>query len=575
MGRIVKVSRKVNWRNPLKDFEPLPYLSGPKFPVERGGPADKKALATLMRFFTTERTAGEIDARAFQQFLKNPGKPVFVIWGDIGIGKTCFVRYQLHRAYTEEPDKIRYEIVDMLHASKSTAQAILEQHITIAIEHYLSDTFGSVERGLRPYAELRAKRRYGQDGTAQEINLEAKRIANEIQSYAGQQKMDALLSAIENVEGPNLFIAVDNLDRATDDEQNWLTDLIARMLQNVRIYIIFPLRSSSGILLDEGKVLGMFPKQEMHLSAVNFRAMLIPRFNMSEPGTDIRELRIPLGLKDSSETSTFPQLLESFLASDASTFVMDLAGTNSRQFLDFVHRVMYSNQLDSVRNIARPEYCVAALLMHDAGSFTPELSYLVNLFDDDNPDQPGNALIRFRVLEFFKNSKSIRPSERLFTDYFDRLGYISQRLKLVIALFVGARLLKTAPVMTAEQIVATDLAKIPSIERVEANVNQYFDKLLRSPWYFICAKRGIHISEHLITQLEDGTENVPDSNFVRFLKEEEDEERRRITYFIGKHGTKLGTLGIALRQPWQMARDAFGLRDRPGGGRESEAVKQD
>jgi hypothetical protein len=530
-------------------------------------------METLLRFYTAERVSGEVDARALRQFLGNPGKHVFVIWGDIGIGKSWFVRNQLHSAALEQPNAVRYGVIDMLRASKTDAKEKLEQQINAALEHYLSECFGSWEDGIRPYAEHRAKMRFGGRANDTEISFEVKGTINEILSLRGSARADALLDVVESAGGPPLFLAIDNLDRALDEEQHDLTDLVARMLRNAAINLIFPLRSSSGILLDESKILGFFEKQEMHLSAVDFQALLRPRFSMSETGSDLRNVRLPTGQKDSQDSSTFPELLQSFVNSEAGTFVFDLAGTNSRQLLDFMHSIIFSNQLDSVKNVTQPESCVAALLMHDSGSFSPELSYLVNLFDDDNPDSAGNALIRFRVLEFFRHAITVQSQDRWLTDYFLRLGYSPERVRHVIALFVGARLLKTDPPLTAEAIRNNRPAFVGSITRIEANLNQYFDKLLRSPWYFICAKRSIHIGEHLISKDPDGNDVVSDSNFIRFLKEEEDRERERIADWTRQRG-RLGTVRT-LAQPWAMARDTLNSRDRMGKGREAVPIKRE
>ena len=573
MGRIVRVQRPVSWRNPLKEFSPGPYLDGPIFPIQRGSPIDVQALETLRRFYTEQRISGEVDARAFRQFLRNPGKHVFVIWGDIGIGKSWFVRHELHTAAAATPNLLRYEVIDMLHASRTDARETLEQQTIAALQHYLSGAFGSWERGIRPYAEYQAKTRYGSEGSAQEISIESKRIINEILGLRDSARAKALLEVIEHVEGPRLFIAVDNLDKALDEDQDSLTDLVARMLYNARIHLIFPLRSSSGSLLDESKILGFFGKQEMHLSAVEFKALLRPRFRHSEFGKELSEFPFTINTKDSLETLTFPKLLDTFLLSEASKFVMDLAGTNSRQMLDFMHRIVYSNQIDDVLNIASPEACVAALLMHDSGSFSPELSYLINLFDDNRPEAPGNALIRFRVLEFFRRSVRVGPQEKRFTNYFGMLGYSSQRVKSVIALFVGARILKTEPVMTRQRIDDSSLDEIAAVTRIESNVNQYFDKLLHSPWYFICVKRSIHIEDYLISHSDDGNEFISDDNFEKFLKGEEDRERKRIEEWTRVNGPK-DQREAHLAQVWCIARDALGSRSRFGKGLESAPLKK-
>ena len=557
MKRRIRSNRPVSWQNPLKDFSPRPYLDDPVFPTERWGPVAADAMKVLERYYTPERLNTEVDARALENFVKNPGKHVFVIWGDIGIGKTWFVRYHLEMLVRKKPGSLFYGIVDMLRASPTDAQEKLQQQIIKILEDYLFDVFGNLENGLRPYCELSAIRRFGRDHKeSAEFQLEIKRAVNEVLAERDARRAEHLLAAIEAADGPPLFVAIDNLDRAIGDHQHALTDLAARMLRNARLYLIFPLRSTSRILLDESKILGFFGKDEMHLSAVNFKAMLRPRFEFAMDGQSLSPVKLPF---DKSGLLTFPKLLEDFLASESGDFVLDLAGKNARRLLDFVHRILTSNQLDDVRYITQPEACIAALLMLDEGSFYPELSYLVNLFDNNEPNKVGNELIRFRVLEFLHKGGKVQPTERRFTDHFARLGYSMDRVQEVVATFVGAGLLKTDSGMTADDIRFRGLKSAGAVR--PGNSAQYFDVLLHSPWYFICAKRGIHIDELLISHSESGDEFVSDGTFVEILRAEELGERKRIVTWEQRNGRILGK-AMDMAQPWAMARDALSSRDR-------------
>lgn len=560
MRRIPQVPRPLSWQNPLKDHSPRPYLDGPIFPMQRGTQMAHHAMEVLRRFYTPKRINGEADARRFRQFVTDPARHVFIVWGDIGVGKSWFVRHQLADLAERDPKSVYYGVIDMLRASPDDAREKLIQQMIATIEQYFVDNCGSLEKGLRPLAEFRAHTRYGADCDTEKVRAEITRLTKEMVESTGSTRSDYLLEALENADGPRLFIAVDNLDRALGDEQHALTDLVARMFRNAKIHLIFPLRSSSGILLDESKILGFFEKDEMRLSGVDFNALLQPRFSMDERGTDLSKVKLPKGI--SAAAATYPELLDKFLEAEGGDFVRDLAGSNSRKALDFVSRILYSNQLDAVDNIRSPESCIAALLMHDDGSFYQELSYILNLFDNGEPRAPGNSLIRFRALELVREAGPISAKERRFQDFFSRLGYAIDRVTNVVATFVGAGLVKTEVVLTADAIRQRGLNEVGWIAAVEQGVAQYFDKLLSSPWYFICVKRGTHVDEDLIARDEAGDEYLPDSGLVEFLKREEDEERKRIRYFEARFGAKLGNPPIKMRQPWAMASAALNSRSR-------------
>jgi len=559
MRRIPQVARPLGWQNPLKEHSPRPYLDGPVFPVQRGTKTAHTAMDVLRRFYTPQRVNGDADARRFRQFIAQPAKHVFIVWGDIGVGKSWFVRYQLADMAERHPQSVYYGVIDMLRASPHDAKEKLIQQMIVTIEQYFVDNFGSLEKGLRPLAEFRARMRYGESADVAALRQEVTRLTNEMLESTGTSRAEYLMDALENADGPALFIAVDNLDRALGDEQHALTDLVARMFRNARIHLIFPLRSSSGILLDESKILGFFEKEEMRLSGVDFAAMLRPRFAMDEKGTDLSNVRLPPSA--GSNANTYPELLEQFLEADGGAFVRDLAGNNSRKTLDFVSRILYSNQLDAVENIRVPESCIAALLMHDDGSFYPELSYILNLFDNGEPRGVGNSLIRFRTLELIHDAGPISAKERRFQDFFARLGYSIDRVTNVIATFVGAGLVKTEVVLTADAIRQRGLNDLGWIAAIDQGVSQYFDGLLSSPWYFICVKRGIHVDEEFIARDDRGAEYLPDGNLVDFLKREEDDERKRIRYYEARFGARLGNT-IKLRQAFAIANAALNNRSR-------------
>ena len=86
-------------------------------------------MKLLERYYTPERLNWEVDARALENFVMNPSKHVFIIWGDIGIGKSWFVRYHLEMLVRRRPGSVSYGVVDMLRASPADAQEKLQQQI--------------------------------------------------------------------------------------------------------------------------------------------------------------------------------------------------------------------------------------------------------------------------------------------------------------------------------------------------------------------------------------------------------------------------------------------------------------
>jgi hypothetical protein len=155
-------------------------------------------------------------------------------------------------------------------------------------------------------------------------------------------------------------------------------------------------------------------------------------------------------------------------------------------------------------------------------------------------------------------SGDVSMTEARFTNYFNRLGYTQARVTEVVATFVGAGIAHANPHRTADSIRQKPLFEVGTISLVKKNANQYFEKLLKSPWYFICVKGDVYVPDHLIQTDADGLEYVTDNDFVDFLKEEEDLERRRISDFTKRNGNN--RLFPQLMQPWTMAKEALNKR---------------
>lgn len=553
------IVRRLTWRNPLSDFVPRPYLDSPVFPKERTTPQGKAAINTLLKFYTPERSQGEEDARKIRNFIRNPEKQVFVIWGDIGIGKSWFVRYQLESIISSSRGSVNYHygVIDMLRAAPHDAVHQLENQLINVLEAYFRDALGGLRKGLIPYAEFKAANCYA-DLKSDEFRAESQRIIQEVLESRETSRIDFLLNAMEFASGPPLFVAIDNIDRSIGEDQNIIADLVARRLRHPNIYTIFSLRSSSRVLLDEAKILGFFEKSEMHLSAVNFPAMLRRRFAFGKNLENLSSVKFPIFSRDADEPTTFPELLELFLKSHAGQFVLDLASTNSRKLLDFVSRLITSNQLGSIKNLAEPESCIAALLMLDQPRFDPELSYILNLFDNNEQSLPGNALIRYRVLEYLEQAGDFSFQERRFTDYFNCLGYAPERVREVIATFVGAGLAQTTPPRDADNIRQQPLKGLGTIGLIRRNAAQYSDKLLKSPWYFICVKGDVYVPDDIIRTDKEGQEYVTDNDFVEFLKAEELQEKQRVSKWSQRNGHL--TPSIRQAQPWALAKAALEKR---------------
>ncbi len=134
--------------------------------------------------------------------------------------------------------------------------------------------------------------------------------------------------------------------------------------------------------------------------------------------------------------------LNALLSVSVSDLLAGLAGTNSRRLMLCARTLFNPRTLAASEEYLRnplTKYDALECLLRPTGSYyeSPELNseaIIINLFEDESPGQPGNCLIRVRVLQAIVRYGE-RASHRTVVDDLKRLGYPKERVERVIELF--------------------------------------------------------------------------------------------------------------------------------------------
>ena len=209
-----------------------------------------------------------------------------------------------------------------------------------------------------------------------------------------------------------------------------------------------------------------------------------------------------------------------------------------RHYVRLFRRLLHSDVLKDFNNIANDYYALHALLLKPGESFAPETAFVYNLFDNDDSDTPGNALIRYRVLEYFLSNTECRE---LFDTYFRALGPGPRIARAIAASYDGAGLI--IPI----QVVGPTTAETTGYRITHAG--RRVIELARSLWHGICVKTGMYIYDYMIKRNDEAKREaeatigkgfpgliefyathgwVSDDDFIDFLYKQEELEDRRI-----------------------------------------------
>ena len=362
-----------------------------------------------------------------------------------------------------------------------------------------------------------------------------------IQSANGSRKQLKELSNITNRPELNelrlksyrylrkkLLIVIDNLDFFSKVEQD---DLIERIIKprvsGTRVFIIVPLRKTTLYFRERlGDALSRIPK-DMELSLLDMRKMIRRRFVTSETAASLESAKIP-----GWEQYTFGQFFDKFYAdSPAELLIHDLSQGDVRHYVRLFRRHIFSHRLQRLSNIGSEYHCIVTLMFLRGDASEKETTFILNLFDNHQPEELGNALIRWRVLEFFlaQEIRGCGEQNDFFAYYFRRLGYDLVRVREVLGVF------HQAGIIEIHKEKGNEMGSITRTGR------RYAD-LIQNLWYCIAIKTGMNIYEDLILRgveaqteaakvgvdLPEGKEWVPDENFLDFIHHEEEMEQIRL-----------------------------------------------
>lgn len=582
--RRIEFSALPKWHNPLKDAEHKPFLEDITFPVHVFDAHEKQVpthpYSLLRRYYVNLRADGPVDLSGLKHFVYRKPSGIYVIKGDIGAGKTWFLRYFLHFIMPEELGiPVRHGIIDMWQRKYPDALQNAHWQLDSVLTEIVDKSIG-LRTALKAKAEQYAR------STTGESPLESKRYQDEVDSYFRmledpQNRIEKNLQRLAYLEREYIpiIIGVDNIDRYPEKEQSELFGMMVQLLRYPNVRLIVPVRPSSYFSTRKCFDAGQFYYDEMEMQKLDYVAMLRSRFETSTDGVSLREQLLVLKRSDfdarrddaepesptesRSEDSeqvviNFPEILEIFLRGYGSTLLDHLADTDVRQALKLVRRVFFSDNLLAISNLEIGYHFISAAMLRRSKDFRPDESYILNLFDDDHPDRPGNSLIRFRVLEYFINGNRRIGDDSFFHKYFERFEYSKEWVNSVLQLFVESGLLKSADgregtLEEVEELIPTRPGRL------------YFNTLLKNKWYLYCIKRGMAIDEVYITKKRlrpyMWREEVEDDQLVEFFRQEEEIEARHIKQWADATGEREDKYG-ELTKVSEIVREGLGLESK-------------
>jgi hypothetical protein len=546
------------WENPIKRLpgKARPFLGGLPWARETGTIAADEDTALLLKYYSHKREYSPRCRDKLKSYLISPDYFLFVVWGEVGIGKTWFLRHELLLSdYSVKTGDIQAGIIDLMFGWPHSVEESAFSQLCPIIDDYFKGIGTTSAAALEAYRKAQLERR----GTPLAPNDPVLKKWLLLDHTA--ERADKLLRALELIKGPPLFVVMDNIDKASDEDQEAMIRLSMRMFRSRRIRLILPLRRTSSLLGDRFADLHEDNFAAMDLTRLDYEAMLKLRFRFSSGDVDLRRSS---PIKDTDGASySFAKLYELLCSGEAGQLLSNVASDDARVLLKLVKQALESNQLKGLCNISDPSYVLAALMLNDEGEVDPSCPFLVNLFDSEESGTmtEGYSLIRFRVLEYLIENAEIDVAESHTENHFQRLGYDAGRIKRIVLAFLRASLVYSRRALVPKQVEDALAGDIGCFVLTRTG-SAYWDELLRMKWYYEIVERATRVPPSIIErqQLDEEPyerEYVTHRSFIGWLREEEDLERTRINLWETHNGRR----DITLAQPHGMMRQALGLPD--------------
>ncbi len=539
--RIEKVLSGIptNWENPIAstDIDDSPFFGSIKYPTKPWDATyeeNKKLVRAL--YSETHENKEELD-KWFKNLLVYPQRETpTILAGEPGVGKSWYIANQLMSLPDDKYHKI---VVDLRFTNRGDElKESIEEEIDNHLMHFIKDLTWLYD--------------YFQSIYSKDFDPENQKIKEQMRDYAlklpRSEFIKKRLQYYNSTKTPELIIIFDNLDHFNEKEQTIVSDICRRVLGNspgVRAAMIK--RPTTRLAKSKVGLDGDAVRIHVVLKSPNIIDVIKKRMSINKngktldthkklPGTSMSLNDIFEKYEKSDSIWGSARLIGDLCSSDPIRKKMKNSSYDLRHYLRLFRHFVRSDNLRSFDNIDKVYYAISTLMLKQEDSFNESNAFIFNLFDNEHPEQPGNALIRYRVLEYCNLFNDLGD---IFDEYIKALGCNVEMARYIIELFEDTGLIKVFSIENKETPLHIS-AKLTIAGRCHL-------ELIRNLWYIICIKTGMNIDADCILYDEEARVKateiiraekvlsfyskhgwVPEEMFIKFINMQEFLESKRI-----------------------------------------------
>ncbi len=399
-------------------------------------------------------------------------RPIVLI-GDVGVGKTSFVKNLIYVSAFEEFKNALYLYIDL--GSKATLTDNLSNYILDEIIKQLEDVYSFNINELKfikgTYASEISKFSKGIWGTLEKSDPSKyeDKLYTELQKLIDQkdQHLKKSIQHLANARHQQIIISIDNADQRDFDIQQQAFIISQELAKEWNAVVFIAVRPQTFYKSKRSGALTAYPHKVFTISPPRVDLMIEKRLkfalDMAEGKLQVRKHQFHL------QTTNLALFLKALIISlknnkEINEFLGNITGGNIRSVLDLVTRFIGSPNVDAEKIIdimdqtdryfiPLHEFTKSALL-GEYSHYNPDTSVAMNVFDICSPDAKSHFLIPM-IIAFMDNNKNEDKDGFILTsciiNEFQNLGYNNHQIKNALRRTTNKKLIETSQRITFEE----------------------------------------------------------------------------------------------------------------------------
>jgi GTPase SAR1 family protein len=402
-------------------------------------------------------------------------KRPIVLLGDVGVGKTSFVKNLIYNSAYKEFQNAIYIYIDL--GSKAALSDSIKVFVLNEIERQLYDKY---QIDTKDYHFLKgvyvsemnrfSKGIWGRKAESDPLLYETKQLEElELLSKETDQHLKRCIGSYSKSSKRQIIISLDNADQRDFDvqqdafiiSQELAKDWNASVFVSVRPQTFFKSKRSGALTAYPHKIFTISPPR----IELVIEKRLIFALKMAEGKIPLETLQF-IRVNSENLAQFIKALLSSLLNNpDLLEFLTNITGGNIRTAIEFVTGFIGSPNVDSEKiidimnregsyRIPLHEFTKSALL-GDFSHYNPDTSMALNVFDVSTPDPKEHFLVSI-LLSYLISSNSIQDKDGFYTievifEELQNLGFTSDQITFSLRRTTNKKLIETSQRVTFDE----------------------------------------------------------------------------------------------------------------------------